>query len=54
MIVVGIQRNILKPGEWNGISLHLHKKGDNEAIATWRLDLDKIFYALMCIPVTYA
>jgi len=52
--LVEIQRNILERGERNAISRRLRKKDNNEAITTWGLDLNKIFYALMCILLTYA
>ena len=34
-----VQRNIVKRNERNPISRCFHKKDDDEAIATWKLDL---------------
>ena len=34
--------NIIKSGKRNVISQIFHKKKDNEAIASWRLDLKRI------------
>ena len=40
--VNGIQENIVKRGRRNVISRHYHAKDDKEAIATWRLDLNRV------------
>ena len=47
-----IQRNIVKRGERNVISRHFHRKDDNEAIATWKLDLDRILHLFDVRSVT--
>ena len=39
-----IQRNIIKRGKRNAICRLFHKRGDNKAIATWRLDLNGILH----------
>ena len=40
--VAEIQRKIVKRGGRNAVSRPLHAKGDKEAIATWRSDLNRI------------
>ena len=40
--VAGIQRNIIKQGKRNAISRHFHAQNDQEMIAGWRLDLNRI------------
>jgi len=37
-----IRENIIKRGRRNVISRHYHAKDDKEAIATWRLDLNRV------------
>ena len=37
-----IQGNIIKQGKQNEVSQRFDKKYDNEAIASWKLDLDRI------------
>ena len=39
-----IQRHVIKWGKRNVISRQYHAKDDKEAIATWRLDLDRIVH----------
>jgi len=40
--VAEIERNIVKQGERNTISRHLHAKSDREKIIASKLDLDKM------------
>ena len=42
--VDGIQENIVKRSRRNVISRHYHAKDDKEAIATWRLDLNRVWH----------
>ena len=49
--VAEIRRNIIKRGKRNGISRHFHAKNDKEAIATWRLDLNRILHVFNVRPV---
>ena len=42
--VAEIQRNIVKRGKRNAVSRLFHAKDDKEAIATWRLDLNRILH----------
>ena len=49
-----IQRHIIERGKRNVISRRYHAKDDKEAIATWRLDLDRILPAFDVRPVTPA
>jgi len=37
-----IQRKIVKRGERNVIFRYLRRKSDNEKVATWKLDLERI------------
>ena len=47
-----IQTNVIKRGKRNPISRYFHKKEDNKAIATWRLDLNRILQAANVRSVT--
>ena len=47
-----IQRNIIKRGKRNPISRRYHAKGEKEAIATWRLDLDRILHLFNVCSIT--
>jgi len=52
-IVGEIQRHITKRGKRNAISRrHWHAKDDEEAVVTWRLDLDRILYIFNVCSVT--
>jgi len=42
--VAEIRRNIIKQGKRNAISQRFHKKSNNEAIASWKLDLDRVLH----------
>lgn len=53
-IVAEIQRNVVKRGKRSALSRRFHKKEDNEAIAAWRLDLNRIlrvFNVRFAIPL---
>ena len=50
--VIEIQGHIVKRGKRNAISRHFHKKGDGEAIASWKLDLNRILGAFNVRSVT--
>jgi hypothetical protein len=43
--VAEIQRKIVKQGKRNAVSRHFHSKNDEETIATWRSDLNRILLA---------
>ena len=47
-----IQRHIIKRGKRNVISRRYHAKDDEEAIATWRLDLDGILHVFNVCTIT--
>ena len=47
-----IQTNVIERGKRNPISRYSHKKDDNKAIATWRLDLNRILQAFNVRSVT--
>ena len=47
-----IQRNIIKRGKRNPIFRRYHAKNEKEAIATWRLDLDRILHLFNVCSVT--
>ena len=49
-----IQRHTIKWGKRNVISRHYHTKDDKKAIATWRLDLDRILHVFNVCSVTPA
>jgi len=49
-----IQRHVIKRGRWNAISRRYHAKEDKEAIATWKLDLDRILRVFDVCSVTPA
>jgi len=53
-IVDEIRRHIIKRGERNAISRRYHAKEDKEAIATWKLDLDRILRVFNVCSVTPA
>jgi len=50
--VAEIQRNIIKQGKQNAISQRFDEKHDNEAIASWKLDLDRILHDFNVRSVT--
>ena len=50
--VAEIQRNLIKQGERNSISRHLHAKSDKETIAGWRSDLNRILHVFNVRLVT--
>ena len=50
--VTEIQGQIIKRGKRNAISRRYHRKDDKEAIATWRLDLDRILHVFDVRSVT--
>ena len=47
-----IQTNVIERGKRNPISRRLHKKDDNKAIATWRLDLNRVLQVFNVCFVT--
>jgi len=47
-----IQRNIIERNKRNVISRRYHAKDDKEAIATWRLDFNRIRRVFDVRPVT--
>ena len=47
-----IQRHIIERGKRNAISRRYHAKDDNKAIATWKLDLNRIFHVFNVRSVT--
>ena len=49
-----IQKHIIKRGKRNVISRRYHAKDDEKAIATWRLDLDRILHVFSVCPITPA
>ena len=49
-----IQRHIIERGKRNVISRHYHAKDDKEAIATWRLELNRILPVFNVCPITPA
>ena len=49
-----IQRHIIKRSKRNVISRHYHAKDDKEAIASWRLELDRILPVFNVCPITPA
>ena len=49
-----IQRHIIKRGKRNAISRRYHAEDDKEAIATWRLDLDRILHVFNVCSATPA
>ena len=49
-----IQRHIIERGERNAISRRYHVKEDKEAIATWKLDLDRTLRVFNVCSVTPA
>ena len=53
-ITAEIQRNIIKQGKRNPISQRYHAKDDKEAIATWRLRLDRVRHIFNVRSVTSA
>ena len=48
-----IQGNIVKRNKRGAISRRFYKKDDDEAIATWKLDLDRILRVLNVRSVTF-
>ena len=50
--VAEIQRHIIERGKRNVISRRYHAKDDKEAIATWRLDLNRILHDFHVCSVT--
>jgi len=48
-----IRENIIKRGRRNVISRHYHVKDDKEAIATWRLDLNRVWRVFNVRSVIY-
>ena len=48
-----IQGNIVKRGKRNTMSRHFHAKNDKEAIATWRLDLNRILHVFNVRPLAF-
>ena len=49
-----IQRGVVKGGKRNAISRVLHSRNDKEAIATWRLDLNRILHIFNVRSITSA
>ena len=47
-----IQRNIINRGKLNPVFRRYHAKDEKEAIATWRLDLDRILHLFNVCSVT--
>ena len=50
--MVEIQTNIIKRGKRNPISRYFREKDDNKAIATWRLDLNRVLQVFNVCFVT--
>ena len=50
--MVEIQKNILKQGKQNAISQRFDEKHDNEVIASWKLDLDRILHDFTVRSIT--
>ena len=49
-----IQGNIAKRDKRNAVSRRLHKKEDDEAIASWRLDLNRVLRVLKVRSIAFA
>ena len=49
-----IQKNIVKRGKRNAISRYFHKKDDNQAITTWKSDLNGILHVFYVRSVTFS
>ena len=50
--MVEIQKNIVKQGKQNAISQRSDEKHDNEAIPSWKLDLDRILHDFTVRSIT--
>lgn len=52
--VAGIQRKVIKQSKRNTVSRLLRAKDDKDAIADWRLDLNRILHVFNVRSITYA
>ena len=50
--MVGIQKNIVKQGKQSAVSQRSDEKHDNEAIPSWKLDLDRILHDFTVRSIT--
>lgn len=52
--VTEVQKHIVERGKRNAISRRYHAKDDKEAIATWRLEFNRILHVFHVRPITSA
>ena len=52
--VAEIQRKVIKQSGRNPVSRLLHAKNDKEAIAAWRLDLNRILHVFNVRPIAFS